>query len=169
MTNAPVSTGLREPCTVESVGYSTEDHGILTCWLRLSCGQSFGGLCLNPLARGQGGEVLLGPDFAASVCSLFDVEFTGPEESLTLLVGKRCFALRCFEEWNSPIEGIEAESGARFTLTAWRRKFFPATADVLTEKTTRLREEIAEHGRRAEQLRDSLGSLESRYHDWEAP
>lgn len=163
-----MSEHLRQQATVERVSYGPDDHGCLTCWLHLSFGgsvQGFGGLALDEK---------LGPDFAAALCALFGVPFESPD-SLNQLIGRRCWALRCFDENNTPIEGLEviwnlglkAEHAQRFTLTGWRRKHFPETLDVLTAETHRIEREIAWAKRRLAEEEERLRTARSRYHSWE--
>lgn len=126
----------------------------LTCDLHLDFGgsqQSFGGLSL---------DATVGPDYVRSICELFAVE------RLDDVIGKPCIALRCFTEWNTPIEGLEVPDGRRFILTAWRRKHFPQTEDPLTAKTGRIRQEIVFLERRLREETNALRTVTSNYHEW---
>ena len=51
------------------------------------------------------------------LCDTFGVS------SLDQLVGKKCYALRCFSTWNQHIEGLESvDTSKRFTMTNYRRR-----------------------------------------------
>lgn len=147
---------LRERGTIDSVFLGEEDHGILTCSIGVKFSgthQGFGNLCL--------GNAKYADDFVACLCRTFGVA------TLDGLKGKACYALRCFDSLSTQIEGLEAETGARFMLTSWRRRHWPETKSPLEEARASL-ESTLDHLRRrlAETSRD-LNSVSSRYFDWE--
>lgn len=74
-----------------------DDHGHHSVWLMLEfegSGQGFGGIALG---LPENGTALL-DDYVASICKTFGVS------ELKRLVGKECYALRCFDINNEPIE-----------------------------------------------------------------
>jgi hypothetical protein len=146
----------REKSKIESVFYGQEDHGILTCSVMISSGggcQGFGQLCLDPIT---------GPDFLHELCDVFDVH------DHELLKGQECYALRNFEHYNCPIEGLEAMSGKRFTLTAFIRKHWPDKAQSpLERERQRHEQEIVFLQRRLKEERSRLACVDEGYVDWE--
>jgi hypothetical protein len=145
----------REEGVVTSVFVGKEDHGIETCYVMLN----FGGSC-----QGFGGVALqtkkIQKSFVSDLCKAFGVK---THEDL---VGKKCFALRCWETWNEPIEGLEAEDGKRFTLTGWRKKMgFPS--DRLEAQKESLQAEIRCAARRIERCQQELATLEQNFTSWE--
>jgi hypothetical protein len=103
--------GKREFGTISSVKSGKEDHDILTCSVGVDFSgghQGFGNLILD--------EDLI-VSFERELCEAFGVRATKE------LVGKKCFALRCFGHWNDNIEGLESlDTGKRFTLNGWRKR-----------------------------------------------
>jgi len=146
----------RESAKVQEVFYGKEDHGILTCSLMLGSEgnsmQGFGNLALDEET---------GPAFVSSICELFKVNKLGK------IKGKSCFALRCWPDWNTSIEGIEVD-GSRFLLTQFRRKFWPNdTKTVLKTKKESILKEIAWAKRRVTELEMEMAQVTNGYIDWE--
>jgi hypothetical protein len=98
--------------------------------------------------------------FTKDLCSVFGVK------KLTDLVGKKCYALRCFDELHTPIEALEAPSGARFVLTTWRKKHFPETKDPLAGKRESIEGNISFLQRRVAEEKTRLAELDKNYHEW---
>jgi hypothetical protein len=143
----------RDPGVVDNVFYGKENHGILTVWLGIDFGgsyQSFGGLALSE-------EVA--PDYVSELCKTFEVE------RIEDIKGKKCVALRCFDEWNSIIEGLETESGARFINFQWRKKHFPETKSPLEERREHLQRRIALGQRQISEELKELSNLDASYHE----
>lgn len=153
----------REPATVSSVMYGTEDHGILTFMLYMtleggSCGQGFGNIVL----RDEPGD-RSGPLLKAELCELYGVE------NFDDIRGRQCFVLRCFEDDN--IEGVEVD-GKRWTITSFRKRHYSDHKDgpsVLETKIRRLRERIDYHARGIQDCNRQLEHVEDGYRDWELP
>lgn len=146
----------REFATVESAFYGEEDHGILTCSLRMQgkgWSQGFGNLALG---------VKSGPAFVADICEFFGVK------ELKHTIGRGCHVLRSFDYLNDPIEGLEID-GQRFTLTAWRRKYNPLHEDRLVQEKRRIESEIGCAERTLREAHRRLLRLEADYTDWEKP
>jgi hypothetical protein len=140
--------------TIRKVFFGKEDHGILTCSIDIDFGvshQSFGNLGLGHL----------GKDFVRGLCDVFGVA------KLDKLVGKKCYALRCSTEWNTPIEGLETESGRRFLLTEWRKKHFPETKSALEDERNRLKHNLESVQVRENRIREQLRTLDARHKTWE--
>jgi hypothetical protein len=134
---------IRETGIIEHVFFGKEDHGILTCYLRINfdgSSQSFGGVAFaNPQ---------IAEDFIEDLCRVFGVS------ALDELRGKPCVAYRCYPYNNELIEALEASSGARFVLTDWRRKHWP---DALNPKERR-REQLRQEERRLRARLKELGA-----------
>jgi hypothetical protein len=147
---------LRAKSKITEVFNGTEDHGIHVIWITVDGDgvQGFGGICFDD------GESELEKDFIKSVCGVFGVK------KLDDLVGKECYALRCFEEMHTPIEALEAPSGKRFVLTAWRKKHFPETKDPLTGKRESIEGNISFLQRRVAEEKTRLAHLDNKYHEW---
>jgi len=136
-------------------GPHREDHGILTTSVYIDCGyvQGFGGLALD-----EG----LADDYVHDLCATFGVR--GMDE----LVGKECYALYSFGEYNELIEGLEsADTGKRFLHNAWRKKLAPDTRSILDQKRENLENDIAWAERRAAESRQRLQELSASFVDWE--
>ncbi len=141
---------------VEDTFYGVEDHGIFTCYLRLSMGglhQSFGGLFLDKVTKG--------PDFYRGVCSLFGVR------ELIDIRGKNVFALYCFGKNNENIEGLENQYGQRFTLTKFSRKYDANIKSPLERKEESLKREIIQLQERIKLTRVEIKKIKKDYTDWE--
>jgi len=141
---------------IQDVFYGVEDHGVFTCYIRLSMNgvtQSFGGLFLDKEKKG--------PDYYRSLCSLFAVR------ELKELVGKQCFALYCFGNNNETIEGLETMGGFRFTLTKFSRKYYKDVKSPLEKREEHLRNEIVQLQERIKSNRSTLKNLKKTYTDWE--
>lgn len=149
----------RVPASIESVeGPRREDHGILTTNVTIKAGygyhQGFGGLdlCNQKLAD----------DYVAALCKTFAVN------KFSDLIGKKCFALYCFGEYNEPIEGLEcADTGQRFLHNVWRKKHFPDTVGTLQQRTESIESTIAWAKRRLVEEEARLSSIKKHYVDWE--
>ena len=148
--------GHKEAGRIDYVKAGKEDHGILTVWAGIDFGggaQGFGGLCL---------ETKTSRAFLRELCETFDVS------DHEALVGKKCHALRCFGTNNDPIEGLEAPSGKRFTLTGFRKRHYPEHAKSrLEEEKERLQREMAWAGRRRDEAADRLATVGEQFVDWE--
>ncbi len=146
--------GKRELGTIVDVWSGKEDHGILTCSIGIDfrgSHQGFGNLCLDK-------KIL--PDFMEGVCETFGVK------TLNELVGKQCYALRCFSHWNEPIEGLETLDGKRFTLFSWRKKHFPNSKSPYEERISSLKNRIASDMRRIDDAYKELRKIHTEYTDW---
>lgn len=148
----------KRAAVVTDVFYGLEEHGILSCSIMLEfvvggASQSFGGVNLS--AKGSG------VDFYNSICRLFRVQ------DLDQIVGKRCYALYCFGNYNEHIEGIETEYGDRFTLTKFMRKYDPTIKDPL-EKEKQRQFDVIEHSvERIMNASKKIKDLVSIYSNWE--
>jgi hypothetical protein len=103
--------------------------------------------------------------FAAELCATFAVV------DLNALVGRFCWGLWCFGENNEEAEGLEAPSGRRFTLTAFRRKHFPnlpSSSSSLERKRAEIEGAIRHLQRRLGEEQVRLKTLDERWTDWEA-
>jgi hypothetical protein len=147
---------VKEKGIVESVSVGKEDHGVNTVWvfLKFNCsGQGFGGLCLD------GGPIQ--KDFIKEICNLFEVT------NINDIVGKKCYALRCFDHFGSNIEGLMVGK-KKFTLTSWRRKHWPdETKTPLETKIDRLYSDIRWAERRIVEAKKELMVVKNKYVDWE--
>lgn len=144
----------REPATIVEAFYGKEDHGIVTCDLRMrgaGWSQSFGGLALDEK---------LGPLFVSDLCALFDVV------ELDELKGLKCLVLRSFGHLNDRIEGLEY-NGKRLTITSWQKKHYPSTPGRLEGELARLRSDIASRERTIVMLKRDLTRLEEEFTDWD--
>lgn len=145
----------REAGKIISVSYGKEDHGILTFWATIDFGgsfQGFGGLMLD--------KEKSGPAFIDALCSAFNVR------GYNALVGKKCFALRCFGFLNDHIEGLESESGKRFTLTGWRRSMGFESMSPLDQRKDGLKLSIASAERQIKEAKDQLKKADAEYTEW---
>jgi hypothetical protein len=144
---------MREAGVISEVFYGKEDHGILTCSVRVNFDgstQSFGGIAFE--------SCKIADDFVADLCRTFAVE------KLDELRGLACVAYRCFPYNNEPIEALEALSGARFTLTGWRRKHWPLDAlDPREARRANLRREEKRLRGRLTEIRASLDRVDADY------
>lgn len=147
---------LRSPGKITSVKFERHELGFYTCWVMFSAkdhSQGFGGIAFEDDNQAQ--------SFMRDLLAVFDVK------DWRDLTDKECCALRCFPINNEPIEGLEAPSGKRFLLNEWRRKHWPETPDVLTQRKASV-ESTIEWARR--RLRDEIAhreELESLYLSWE--
>ncbi len=148
----------RQLATVSNVMYGKEDHGILTCYITLDFDrggvQGFGGLILN--------EKGTGPEFVKNICNLFGVS------DLKNCIGKKCYALYCFGEYNERIEGLENLFGQRFTLTKFAKKHFKDVESRLEDRRNGIKKDIVRSQERIKSLREELKGLNKRYTDWDA-
>lgn len=142
----------REVGVIRDVFYGKEDHSILTCSVMVAFDtgvQGFGGVAFEnrPLAD----------DFVADLCRTFGVG------TLNELRGLACVAYRCFPYNNELIEALEAPSGARFALTAWRRKHWPDAPDPKEARRVALRREETRLLGRLAEIRASLDRVDADY------
>jgi len=83
-------------------------------------------------------------------------------------VGRRCFALRCFDINHEPIEGFEVD-GKRWLLTDFRRRFWPDGAVTrLDQRAQACRDEIRFFRRRIAEEEAILAKLGTMFVDWSA-
>lgn len=147
----------REEGTIASVFSGRAYHEIPTVCVDIDlgggCHQGFGNLVLD-----EKGEKL----FLRELCDLFHVQ--DPKQ----LVGKKCFALRSFSEWNTPIEGLEAPDGKHFTITSFRKRHYPNNSQsVIRSKKQSLRDDIARYKHQIKEAEQDLEALDDDYVDWE--
>lgn len=145
----------REFGTISDTFLGKEDHGIQTAWIYLDfkgSSQGFGGLSLT-----NGLDI----HFISDLCSLFNVD------KFKDLKGKKCYALRCFDTWNTPIEGLETENGEIFTITDFRHKHVPGKiVTPLENKKTDLLSTISWATGRIKQAEQDLKEIEKEYVAW---
>jgi hypothetical protein len=145
----------REDGKIVSIFAGKEDHGILTVGLGVEFRtghQGFGGLAFD-------NDGIKKKAFLADLCAVFGV--SDHEQ----LVGRPCVALRCFDTWNSPIEGLESTSGKRFVLTDWRRKHWPEIEilDPLEERIAAMKRDLARLRQDAKDLRARIPVVKANY------
>ena len=133
-----------------------EDHGIITCVIGIDFNgshQGFGCLALD--------EDLLSK-FEQDVCDTFNVK------TMDELIGKSCYALRCFGFHNDPIEGLESvDTGKRFTISSWRKKHVSIKHDSpLQRKIKDLKSRIESNRANIIRYTSELESIYSDYTDW---
>jgi len=105
-----MSNSKKQRGIIKDVFVGEEDRGITTCSVGIEFKgsyQSFGNLCLTKDDSNDYLEL-----FTKDICNVFGVN------DYNDLVGKECYALRCFEGWNESIEGLETLDGKRFTITS---------------------------------------------------
>lgn len=147
----------REQTAISKAWYGVEpDHGILV--FELYCvfkdaGQAFQA-CVDEK---------LGSAMVREVCELFGVS------KVEQLVGRQCFALRCFPYWSEQIEGFEVD-GRRWTKTGCVRRHAPSHArNPLEAREEDTRAHIAALAENIQRQTDDLRKLRSDFVDWEAP
>jgi len=140
----------------------TEYRGILTSYITVLIAIDFddGG------TQGFGGLWLIDDKTAKSysdaICKVFKVE------SLSHLVGMKCYALRNFSTHNSEIVGLETLDGKRFTRYAWRKKMFPEhTKHPLADKIHSLTSELESLKKRIQEKELAIANLSESFVDWE--
>jgi len=142
-----------------------ENHGFKTVWCSIEFGcavQGFGGLALQKWDGDDNAGGLVFEAYARDLCAAFGVR------QLEDLEGKECFALRCFDTWNEPIEGLESvETGRRFLHSVWRRTQFGSGPTPLEDKIESLESAARSGERRAAEARNALKTVRARYVDWE--
>ena len=151
---------LREHARVDTVMSGMDlDRQFLTVWVNLnldSGSQGMGGLCLDEVTY---------PACERELCALFGVE------TLQLIVGRDCFALRSFARIQQSIEGLEVD-GRRWTVTGFFKRHGGVKAGYLSklqiERESHLFE-IRHHTRRIQEEASELARSESEYIDWEDP
>ncbi len=141
--------------TIESVRSGDEDGRWRTAWVFVNFGgsvQGFGGYVLNEHLSA----------WEAELCKLFGVA------KFDELVGKHCWSLRCFDIWNEPIEGLEAQDGQRFTATGFfRRHLGPKVESALEKRRSSHLGTIASLTRRVNDETARLANLDASFVDWE--
>lgn len=145
----------REHASVSKLTYEIEDHGILTSFLHMEIkggSQGFGGLALDE----RTGEI-----WKAQLAELFSVR------TFEEIEGRSCYVLRCWDTWNTPIEGLEVD-GKRFTITKFRRYCWPELniLDPLEMREKELRSSIRHIAKRIERDMDDLEEVRRDYVDW---
>jgi len=115
-------------------------------------GQSFGGMHLQDEAHRK--------MYIADLCTVFGVQI--PE----LLIGKSCYALRCFRF--GVIEGLEScDTGRRFILHDWSKQHWPEHAkDPLTRRLESLANQVRHADRLKEEALKSIETAASEYTKW---
>jgi hypothetical protein len=145
----------RELGKIDYVRSGKEDHGILTCSIGIDFNgdshQGFGGLCL---------DTDLIKSFKKDLCKTFGVK------KIEDLVGKECFALRCFGFLNDNIEGLETLDGKKFTISTWRKKHFTNASNPLEQRFKHLVSEINHARRQIKEAEQDLAQLDSEYTNW---
>lgn len=112
----------RELGRVESVRLGIEDHGILTCVVRIRFGsssQGFGGLFLDGYDKEKKRRTGWAPgsDWIRRLCALF-----GAEDIVKDIVDKPVYALYESDRLGDIVglQRIEPDGGATFLLSEWR-------------------------------------------------
>lgn len=147
----------REPGIIENFSSGKEDHGIYTCSIGIgfkSSYQGFGNICLD--------EKLLF-HFKNEVCKIFKVKTTKE------LIGKECFALRCFGDWGDTIEGLENPlNGKRFIIRNWCLKYIPDYKDEspLERRRKHCLSRIESAYRQISSAEKELQTIDSNYTEW---
>lgn len=154
----------RTPATVSGVKHYFEEHvGQMTSYVFCDYDdggtQGFGGLALGP----KGGKIEKA--WEEELLNIFCVT------DLKHAVGKRCYVLRCFDQWNANMEGIENTHGDRLTIRGFVKRQFPDKPELwrnpLVQKEEDLRSSIAMHERRAAEGKIELRNLRKGYKSWE--
>ena len=146
----------RDPGTIDNITHG-DDHGLITSWVIIhfdnGCSQGFGGLCLEEKTLKY---------FLRDLCKTFGVR--KPWQ----LLGKKYIALRSFGGWNETIEGLETPKGKRFTITGFRKAYYPehATSPLETRRAY-LKLEIASWHRRIRDNETTLQNIDADFVDWE--
>ena len=147
----------RELGKIVSVHEDDEDRGIETVWIYLEFhggGQGFGGLMLRDETHKK--------TFVSQLCKTFGVR------KLMDLVGKDCYALRCWGFLNDVIEGLESvTTGKRFTISGWRRsQGLTEFGSPLDERRKRLSSDLEHTKRRLKDLEVEIKHVADGYTDW---
>lgn len=150
-----IPSDCRQYGVIESVRSGDEDGRWVTAWIHVDffgSVQGFGGYVLN--------EHL--PAWEAEICKLFGVD------KFDDIVGKNCWALRCFPGFGESIEGLEGQDGQRFTATSFFRRHLGRPVESVLEKrrADHIRT-IAQLTRRVNDETDRLAKLDAKYVDWE--
>jgi hypothetical protein len=82
------------------------------------------------------------------------------------LVGCDCYALRYFPEHNTPVAGLEAANGARWTLSGFSRSQGFKPSHPLQQERERRQSEIAWMRRRIAEEQERLDQVEERMAAW---
>lgn len=147
----------KQPITITSVRFEKGERSPYDVWVYCDFEnggtQGFGGFVLDkPLAK----------TYAQEICEVFGVK------KFKNLKGLKGFALYSFGEWNDPIEGLEAPSGKRFTISGFRKRHFPDKfKSALEEEQESLRLDIQWATRRIAECNAKLKTLNDNYIDWE--
>jgi hypothetical protein len=146
---------LRVPATIKAARQDYDgDHLIETVLIQIEgpgWGQGFGPFCMKDKTEAR---LLL-----SEICATFDC--ADPER----MKGLACIAL--YSEPRGDIEGLETQSGKRFTIRGWRRKHYPDHAKTPTEaRREQLERDISHHERRLKDARTELKTL-GELVDWE--
>lgn len=146
----------KELGTITDIFVGKEDHGIPTVSVTIEfggCTQGFGNLCLPKETQETYLEML---------CDIFGVS----DYNYKKLIGKKCYALRCFDSWNESIEGVESLDGARFTHTDFRHKLHNTKETVLAARKTYLQDDISRLSELVNRKKKELKTLDHSYVAW---
>jgi len=157
----------KELGTIKDAQVDVEHHNIITVWITIDFDgggtQRFGGLAFQKLdyssVLSKKDDTLIN-DYIKSVCAAFEVP------DLKDLIGKKCFALKSFDSWNQPIEGLESECGKRFTIFSWQKKHFPDALNALETKIEMLKREVTYFEHRKQQSIEELKTIKDKFVDW---
>ena len=149
--------GQKELGKIVSVDVSHESDERPSVWVIVKfkgSGQGFGGLYLNT-------EKLL-ESFVNSLMQPFNADYVED------LVGKKCYALRCWGHHNDSIVGLESfDTGRRFTIDGWRKKMGFKFKNPLESRRDSLNLDIDSARRRIKECEKTLKTLEDNYIDWD--
>jgi hypothetical protein len=101
--------------------------------------------------------------FARDFCAVFG---TWDAERIK---GRPCYALRCFDQNNEPMEAVESvETGSRISRTTWwRRNVDPATLSPLEQRKREIDRDIRSREHVVERLREERTRLAEGYVAWD--
>lgn len=148
----------REPGLIQSASARMEsDHEIWQVNVGVDFGGGYQAFCPG-FGKSQKAQF---DQFAADVCKTFQVFV------LDDMVGKRCYALRCFPGWNHAIEGLEDfETGRRIAVTDWWRAHVGPCPDPLEMEAGRRRRSVERAMREVAEYEANLKELKSDYRAW---
>jgi hypothetical protein len=157
----PLPESVREPGVIAKVFIGKEGHGIETVQLSIEFknGSSYNYVISLALSEEKHRN-----SFVRELCDTFAV--TKPDQ----LEGLGCFALRCWEQYNTPIEGLESmDTSLKFTLSGWRKRLMPKqyALSPLENKRDSLKRELARLAERMKKTREELKGLNNAYFSWE--
>lgn len=121
--------------------------------------QGFGGIALGP----KDGK--FEKAWVRELCLHFEVS------KLEELVGLKCHVLRCWDEWNTTIDGIEAPNGSRFTIRGFLKrnlKDYQETS-AFADKAESIQREISFLERRIAEERTRMRNMRKKYKAWDEP